>query len=329
MSAIDRVRASWAPDQVQHTTNRWANALAGTGGLRQHVTGMTRKALALDYTPQEWLADILEVAARAAEQFEDVAPGHALAFDYDDEAESSGPLYATMEGEDVNGLFQLSLKPTPSTAPRGAAAKRRWKDKEFRVLAKVRREDEQPPDPNLEYLLPAKYAEEFSRAKPGLHSVSLLSLQLEAIPSNSKGMRAYHLNPPPPGKYEGELEVHKDVVLSVRVHVRAATPFVPPELRALANVIDQVPIVASQLDLVLPHLVSLVEGLENIKTVAQAPPGEAAQRARDLVTQYPGVVRALQGLGTEVLGNEGIQEILTRIWPEFVELLKSLRSRGS
>jgi len=142
-------------------------------------------------------------------------------------------------------------------------------------------------------------------------------------------MRAYHLNPPPPGKYEGELEVHKDVVLSVRVHVRAATPFVPPELRALANVIDQVPIVASQLDLVLPHLVSLVEGLENIKTVAQAPPGEAAQRARDLVTQYPGVVRALQGLGTEVLGNEGIQEILTRIWPEFVELLKSLRSRGS
>jgi len=118
MSAIDRVRASWAPDQVQHTTNRWANALAGTGGLRQHVTGMTRKALALDYTPQEWLADILEVAARAAEQFEDVAPGHALAFDYDDEAESSGPLYATMEGEDVNGLFQLSLKPTPSSPAR-------------------------------------------------------------------------------------------------------------------------------------------------------------------------------------------------------------------
>jgi hypothetical protein len=236
-----RLPPLWAPDRVSHTSRRWIRAAVGPASPGAGVANMFKKALALDYSPSEWMADVLRVTVDALRTFQDVTAQRGFIFDCDEAAGFVGPLYFLSE-DAVPGVHRVELE----VAGGGSGGQRSAPMKQtFAVGVKIRSERREL-DPNLEWFLPPyrfeKMTKEFEEEDRHRFSASMIRLG---------GLDGANGASPPPGRYVGRLELAPGVSVAVHVNVHKAEPLLPPMARTLVNVCEQIPAIAQKLDAAL------------------------------------------------------------------------------
>jgi hypothetical protein len=205
--------------------------VAGPAGPRGVVTNVLKKTLALDYSPQEWAADLLHIVEQTVENFAAITSDRALTIEYDQEAEFAGPYYFQSTKEVSAGFKVVKLKPRVQ-----GSVNRRVR---FGVLANVRQEtDPVLADANLPDLIPAEWLKRLQETREDLYSVALVNL--------GQPPRVGY-TPPPRGRYEGKVSLGPNHSLDITVCVLEATPLLPATASALVNLCDQLPILAGKL----------------------------------------------------------------------------------
>jgi hypothetical protein len=247
---------SLAPDRFPHTARSWARANARPAAPRGVVTDVLRKTLTLDYSPQEWVADLLSIAEQVVESFADVSSDHPLTFEYDEEAEFTGPHYFRPKRNVTEGFRVVTLTPR-----KPVLGSRRLP---YGVLASVRKEtDPFLADPNLEDLMPADLLTSLRHSSAPIYSVSLHG-RIPDLGFTSPRRRGGFTSPrrrgdwrrldvefavPPPGRYDGKLPagLRDNHPMDLTVSVREATPVLPETAAAFVNIIDAIPILIGRL----------------------------------------------------------------------------------